>query len=143
MFGKYLCNGSLDLYEILFGGQLLSCELKFKISQRSVHKRAHISCKRARARARFIANISLYASPSSQFTLYIALRSAQCTLNITFCTLQSFHFILHIVFYILHSAHLTPPIAVCTLHIPTCTLHSSDCTLLIALNFILSKFLRS
>ena len=29
LFWKYLLNGSSHLYEILFGGQLLSCELKF------------------------------------------------------------------------------------------------------------------
>ena len=29
---KYFLNGGSDLYEILCGGQLLSCELKFKIS---------------------------------------------------------------------------------------------------------------
>ena len=28
LFCKYLCNKSSDLYEILCGGQLLSCELK-------------------------------------------------------------------------------------------------------------------
>ena len=31
LFCKYLRNGSLDLYEILCGGQLLSCELRFQI----------------------------------------------------------------------------------------------------------------
>ena len=30
LFCKYLHDGSSDLYEILLGGQLLSCELKFK-----------------------------------------------------------------------------------------------------------------
>ena len=49
LFCKYLRNGSLDLYEILCGGQLLSCELRFQILWRSVHKWAHTSCKRARA----------------------------------------------------------------------------------------------
>ena len=48
MFCKYLRNGSSDLYEILCGGQLLSCELRFQILWRSVHKWAHTSCKRAR-----------------------------------------------------------------------------------------------
>ena len=38
LFCKYLRNGSSDLYEILDGGQLLSCELKFQISRQSVHK---------------------------------------------------------------------------------------------------------
>ena len=28
-FCKYLCNESSDLYEISFGGQLLSCGFKF------------------------------------------------------------------------------------------------------------------
>ena len=54
LFCKYLPNGSLDFYEILCGGQLLSCELKFQILWRSVHKCARTSFKRARAR--FIAN---------------------------------------------------------------------------------------
>ena len=31
LFCKYLRNETLDLYEILFGGQIVSCELKFKI----------------------------------------------------------------------------------------------------------------
>ena len=46
LFCKYLANESSDLHEILCGGQLLSCELKFKISYRSVHKCARTSCKR-------------------------------------------------------------------------------------------------
>ena len=32
LFCKYLRNQSSDLYEILYGGQSLSCELKFQIS---------------------------------------------------------------------------------------------------------------
>ena len=31
LFCKYLRNESLDIYKILYGGQLLSCELKFEI----------------------------------------------------------------------------------------------------------------
>ena len=46
--------------EILCGGQLLSCELKFHISKRSVHKCARTSCKTARAR--FIASACVYNS---------------------------------------------------------------------------------
>ena len=57
-FCKYLRNGSSDLYEILCGGQLLSCELKFQILWRSVHKCGRTSCKRACAR--FIASVRVY-----------------------------------------------------------------------------------
>ena len=32
LFCKYLRNESLDLHEILYGGELLSFELKFEIS---------------------------------------------------------------------------------------------------------------
>ena len=59
-FCKYLRNGSSDLYEILCGGQILSCELKFEISWRSVHECAHTSCKRACAR--YIANSHVFNS---------------------------------------------------------------------------------
>ena len=31
LFCKYLRNESSDLHEILYGGQLLCCELKFQI----------------------------------------------------------------------------------------------------------------
>ena len=51
LFCKYLRSGSSNLHEILYGYQLLSCECKFQISWRSVHKCAHTSCKRARARS--------------------------------------------------------------------------------------------
>ena len=37
LFCKYLHNGSSDPSEILYGGQLISCELKYKILGRSVH----------------------------------------------------------------------------------------------------------
>ena len=50
LFCQYLWNGSSDLYEILCGGQLLSCELKFQILWRSVHKCTRTSCKRAHSR---------------------------------------------------------------------------------------------
>ena len=60
LFCKYLRNGKSDLHEILFGGQLRSCELKFQISRRSVHKCERTSCKRARAR--FIASARIYDS---------------------------------------------------------------------------------
>ena len=33
LFCKYLRNESLDLYEILFGGQLPSCELDFRFHE--------------------------------------------------------------------------------------------------------------
>ena len=33
LFCKYLWNRSSDLYEILCGGQLLSCELRFKFHE--------------------------------------------------------------------------------------------------------------
>ena len=55
LFCKYIRNGSSNLYEILCGGQFLTCELKFKISRRSMHKCARTSCKRARAC--YIANV--------------------------------------------------------------------------------------
>ena len=58
LFCKYLRNGSSDLYEILCGGQLLSCEPMFQISERSLHKCARTSCKRALAR--FIASARVY-----------------------------------------------------------------------------------
>ena len=60
LFCKYLRNESSDLYEILCGGQFLSCELKFEISLRSTHTCACPSCKRARAR--YIANARVYNS---------------------------------------------------------------------------------
>ena len=50
LFCKYLRNGSSDLYEILCGGQFLSCELKFQISWRSVCKCAPTRWKRAHSR---------------------------------------------------------------------------------------------
>ena len=60
LFCKYLRNGSSDLYKILCGGQLLSCELTCQILWRSVHICAHKSLKRARAR--FIASARVYDS---------------------------------------------------------------------------------
>ena len=60
LFCKYLRNEILDLHEILYGGQLLSCELMFQISWRSVHKCARTSCKRSRAH--FIASAHVYDS---------------------------------------------------------------------------------
>ena len=60
VFCKYLRNKSLDLHEILFGDHILSFELKFQISRRSMHKCAHTSCKCARAR--FIASTRVYES---------------------------------------------------------------------------------
>ena len=60
LFCKYLHNESLDLHEILFGDQLLFCELKLYISQRFVHKCACTSCKRAHAR--FIKSARVYHS---------------------------------------------------------------------------------
>ena len=60
LFRKYLHKESSDLHENFYGGQLLSCELKFQISLRSVHKCACTSCKRARAR--FIASVRVYGS---------------------------------------------------------------------------------
>ena len=50
LFCEYLRNGSSDLYEILCGGQFLSCELKFQISWRSVCKCARTRWKRAHSR---------------------------------------------------------------------------------------------
>ena len=58
LFRKYLHNGSSDPYEILYGGQLISCELKYQISWRSVHKCASTSSQRAHAR--FIASARDY-----------------------------------------------------------------------------------
>ena len=60
LFCKYLRKESLDLHEILCGGQSLSCGLKFHILLRSVHKCAHMSCKRAPVR--FIASSHVYNS---------------------------------------------------------------------------------
>ena len=60
LFCKYLRNESSDLYEILCGGPFLSCEFKFQISLRSMHKCACTSCKRVRAR--YIANARIYSS---------------------------------------------------------------------------------
>ena len=60
MFCKYLHNGSSDPYEILYGGQLLSCDLNYQISCRSVHKCVRTSCKHARAC--FIASVRVYES---------------------------------------------------------------------------------
>ena len=52
LFCKYLWNRSLDCYEVLFGGQLLSCELKFKFHKdRCINARA-LAIKRARAHSR-------------------------------------------------------------------------------------------
>ena len=48
LFYKYLPNESSDLHEILYGGQLLSCELKFQNSWRSVLKCAWVVNTRAR-----------------------------------------------------------------------------------------------
>ena len=50
LFCKYLRNGSSDLYEILCGGQFLSCKLKFQISWTSVCKCARTRWKRAHSR---------------------------------------------------------------------------------------------
>ena len=50
LFCKYLRNESLDLYKILYGGQLLSCELKFEILSRTVHKCMRTSRKREHSR---------------------------------------------------------------------------------------------
>ena len=49
-----------DPFEILYGGQYLSCELMYEILWRSVHKCARTSSKRARAR--FIASARVYES---------------------------------------------------------------------------------
>ena len=49
LFHKYLRNKSSDLHTIFYSGQLLSCELKFQISWRSVHQYACTSSKRAHA----------------------------------------------------------------------------------------------
>ena len=68
LFFKYLANESSDHHEILCGGQLLSCQPKFQISLRSVHKCAHTSCKRAHAR--FIASARVYDSYGSNKCQY-------------------------------------------------------------------------
>ena len=60
LFCKYLRNESSDLYEILCGGPFISCESKFQISLRSMHKCACTSCKRVRAC--YIANACVYNS---------------------------------------------------------------------------------
>ena len=56
VFCKYLHNQSSNLYEILCGGQLLSCELKFQISQRSV-KNARARVVKARTRDKTCARL--------------------------------------------------------------------------------------
>ena len=58
LFCKYLRMESSDLHEILCGGQLLTFELKFQISWRSVHKCECTSCKRAH----FIVSARVYDS---------------------------------------------------------------------------------
>ena len=60
LFCRYLRNESSNLHKIWYGGQLLSCELKFKILRRFVHKCACRSCKRARAR--FLMRAHIYDS---------------------------------------------------------------------------------
>ena len=50
LFCKYLRNESSDLHEILYGGQILSWELKFKISWRSICKCARTSWNSAHLR---------------------------------------------------------------------------------------------
>ena len=47
LFCKYLHNESSELHETLYGGQLLSCKLKFLISWRSINKCARMIPKRA------------------------------------------------------------------------------------------------
>ena len=64
LFCKYLRNKSLDLHEILYGGQLLSCELKFQISCRSVHKCANTSVK---ARAHVLSRERAFTTPARAF----------------------------------------------------------------------------
>ena len=58
LFCKYLRNESFYLHEILCDGQSLSCEIKFIISFRFMHKCACKSCEHARAR--FIASVLVY-----------------------------------------------------------------------------------
>ena len=59
---KYLRNESSDLYEILCGGKYLSCELKFKMSWRSVRKCARMSCKHVHSRFKVRAARVLFLS---------------------------------------------------------------------------------
>ena len=44
-FCEYICKESLDIHETLCGGQLHSCEFKFRILWRSVDKCKRTSCK--------------------------------------------------------------------------------------------------
>ena len=60
LFCRYLRNKSSDLHEIWYGGQLLSCELNFKILWRFVHKCTRTSCKCAQSR--FITRAHFYDS---------------------------------------------------------------------------------
>ena len=60
LFCRYLRNESSDLHKIWHSGQLLSCELKFKILRRFVHKCTRTSCQCACAR--FITRAHIYDS---------------------------------------------------------------------------------
>ena len=59
LFCKYFRNESWDPHEILLGGQMLSCELKFQISWRFLNKCARTSYNRARVH--FIVSTCTYA----------------------------------------------------------------------------------
>ena len=43
-------NFNMNVHEIWCGGQSLSCELKFQVSGRSMHKCVRTSCKRTHSR---------------------------------------------------------------------------------------------
>ena len=60
LFYQYLHNENSDPYVILYGGQLISCELKYQILWSSVHKCARTNCQQARTR--FIASARAYNS---------------------------------------------------------------------------------
>ena len=71
LFCKYLRNGSSDLHEILYGAQLLSCDLMYQISFSLVHKCARTSCKSARSR--FIAIARIYNSYMRIYNSYASI----------------------------------------------------------------------
>ena len=120
LFCKYLANESSDLHEILCGGQLLSCELKFKISWRYVHKCEHTSCKRACAR--FIASARVYDSYGSNKCQYCFanISPTKALIIMKFCVVVNYYLVsLSLKF------HEDPCINVCTPVVNACAHVSS------------------
>ena len=64
LFCKYLRNESLDLHEILYGGQLLSCELKFKFhADQCINARAPV----VKARAHVLSRLRTFMTCARAF----------------------------------------------------------------------------